>query len=56
MSHWGNKNPDSNIDHRRVMNLGVWFANHWDIRDLKKFIPGDIVVWDMNEDGKTRRH
>lgn len=53
MSRWGNKNPDSNIDHRRVMNLEVWFANHWILVDMKNFLPGDIVVWDMNEDGAS---
>ena len=52
-SRWGNKKPDSNIDHRRVMNLEVWFANHWSAGDMKNFLPGDIVVWDMNEDGTS---
>ena len=53
ISRWGNKKPDSNIDHRRVMNLEVWFANHWNISDMKNFLPGDIVVWDMNGDGAS---
>ncbi len=52
-SRWGNKKPDSNIDHRRVMNLEVWFANHWNTGDRENFEPGDIVVWDMNEDGAS---
>jgi uncharacterized protein YijF (DUF1287 family) len=53
MSRWGNKKPDSNIDHRRVMNLEVWFANYWNTGDGENFEPGDIVVWDMNEDGAS---
>ena len=52
-SRWGNKNPDPNIDHRRVMNLEVWFANHWMTGDEENFEPGDIVVWDMDEDGAS---
>ncbi len=52
-SRWGNKKPDSNIDHRRVMNLEVWFANHWITGDMKNFLPGDILVWDMNLDGAS---
>jgi len=50
---WGNKKPDTNIDHRRVPNLEVWFANNWIRGNMKNFLPGDIVVWDMNEDGTS---
>ncbi len=53
LSRWNNKKPDSNIDHRRVMNLEVWFSGHWDTMDENNFLPGDIVVWDMNEDGAS---
>ena len=53
LSRWGNKKPDSNIDHRRVMNLEVWFSGHWNTQDGNNFMPGDIVVWDMNEDGAS---
>lgn len=52
-SRWGNKKPDSNIDHRRVMNLEAWFSNHWSRGDKENFLPGDIVIWDMNEDGAS---
>lgn len=48
---WGLKKPDSNIDHRRVMNLEVWFSKYWQEMDYENFEPGDIVVWDMNQDG-----
>lgn len=53
LSRWGNKKPDANIDHRRVMNLEVWFSGHWNTQDGNNFMPGDIVVWDMNEDGAS---
>jgi uncharacterized protein YijF (DUF1287 family) len=35
------------------MNLEVWFANYWKTGDGENFEPGDIVVWDMNEDGAS---
>ena len=50
---WGLKKPDSNIDHRRVMNLEVWFSKFWQEMDYENFEPGDIVVWDMNQDGAS---
>ena len=50
---WGLKKPDSNIDHRRVMNLEVWFSKYWQEIDYENFEPGDIVVWDMNQDGAS---
>lgn len=53
LSRWGGKKADANIDHRRVMNLEVWFARHWDSPGGQEFQPGDIVVWDMNEDGAS---
>ncbi|MBS1516533.1 MAG: DUF1287 domain-containing protein [Bacteroidetes bacterium] len=52
-SRWGNKKPDTNIDHRRVMNLEVWFSRYWDSPGNGEFIPGDIVVWDMDQDGAS---
>ncbi|MBK9332528.1 MAG: DUF1287 domain-containing protein [Ignavibacteria bacterium] len=52
-ARWGNKKPDSNIDHRRVMNLEVWFAKNWNVIKDENFLPGDIVVWDMNQDGAS---
>ncbi|MBK6875881.1 MAG: DUF1287 domain-containing protein [Ignavibacteria bacterium] len=53
MARWGNKKPDTNIDHRRVMNLEVWFSKYWDVISPNDFLPGDIVVWDMNVDGAS---
>ena len=53
MERWGNKKPDTNIDHRRVMNLEVWFAKYWEVISENHFLPGDIAVWDMNEDGAS---
>ena len=48
---WGLKKTDTNIDHRRVPNLMVFFERQAaglslsdDARDYK---PGDIVTWDL---------
>lgn len=36
----GCKKADSNIDHRRVMNLEVWFAKNWEtIEDNENVMP-----------------
>jgi hypothetical protein len=53
LSRWGKRKADTNIDHRRVMNMEVWFAKHWKVIDGDEFQPGDIVVWDMNQDGAS---
>lgn len=47
---WGLKTPDTNIDHRRVPNLAVFFKRHGQSLPLsqassKQFLPGDIVTW-----------
>lgn len=46
---WKQKKPDSNIDHRRVPNLRVWFTRHHLSLSLSKsaadYEPGDIVSW-----------
>jgi uncharacterized protein YijF (DUF1287 family) len=44
---------DRNIDHRRVTNLKVWFTKYWDSIDQNNIRPGDIVTWDLNNDGKS---
>ena len=46
---WGLSRPDPNIDHRRVLNLQVFFARNGlelDIsRDPDDYRPGDLVTW-----------
>lgn len=46
---WGLSRPDSNIDHRRVPNLQVFFARHGSVLSIKQdgalYKPGDIVTW-----------
>ncbi len=48
---WGLQKPDSNIDHRRVPNLQVFFQRHGmelPISDrADAFLPGDIVTWTL---------
>lgn len=48
---WGPIGPDSNIDHRRVLNLMAYFRRQgkslpisYDAADYR---PGDIVAWDL---------
>lgn len=46
--------PDSNIDHRRVPNLMVFFARKGQSLALSgradDYVPGDIVTWDLGGD------
>ncbi|MEX1033198.1 MAG: DUF1287 domain-containing protein [Cellvibrionaceae bacterium] len=46
---WNLSRPDSNIDHRRVPNLQVFFLRHGDtlaVTDNKyDYVAGDIVTW-----------
>ena len=48
---WGLKHTDTNIDHRRVPNLQVFFARRGRkleiSSDPKDYAPGDIVTWDL---------
>jgi uncharacterized protein YijF (DUF1287 family) len=48
---WGAIAPDSNIDHRRVLNLMAYFRRRGKslpIRyDAADYLPGDIVAWDL---------
>jgi uncharacterized protein YijF (DUF1287 family) len=48
---WGLARPDSNIDHRRVPNLAVFFARHGESLPVtdraKDYQPGDLVTWDL---------
>lgn len=46
---WGLTSPDTNIDHRRVPNLKVFFSRHGQSlsisRDPESYLAGDIVTW-----------
>lgn len=46
---WGLKKTDTNIDHRRVPNLMVFFSRHGQVKPLSQqpedYLPGDIVTW-----------
>lgn len=46
---WGLKKPDTNIDHRRVPNLAVFFSTFGKQKSIEinpaLYIPGDIVTW-----------
>ncbi len=48
---WGLKRPDTNIDHRRVPNLMVFFKRKGVSKKITKnasdYIPGDIVCWNL---------
>ncbi|MEZ0225019.1 MAG: DUF1287 domain-containing protein [Alphaproteobacteria bacterium] len=48
---WGLKRTDTNIDHRRVPNLQVFFTRHGQklaVSDnAADYKPGDIVTWDL---------
>ncbi len=50
--NWGRRTPDTNIDHRRVPNLMVFFGRKGVKKPLTKkpedYQPGDIVCWDLN--------
>lgn len=55
---WGLKNPDKNIDHRRVPNLQTYFKRQGFEIDSKhdgkrNYQPGDIIAWDLNDKGLT---
>ena len=47
--HWGLKRTDTNIDHRRVPNLQVFFRRHGAefpvSKDPGHYLPGDLVTW-----------
>ena len=48
---WLRTSPDSNIDHRRVPNLMVFFARMGEslraTTQAGDYLPGDLVVWDL---------
>lgn len=53
--HWGLKNTDKNIDHRRVPNLQKFFENQGRVLKVTDnaadYQPGDLVTWNLR--GKT---
>jgi uncharacterized protein len=50
---WGLKQPDKNIDHRRVANLMTFFSRRGAELSISKnsadYLPGDIVTYDLGE-------
>jgi uncharacterized protein YijF (DUF1287 family) len=48
---WGLSRPDSNIDHRRVPNLMVFFGRKGESLPVSSrmddYSPGDLVTWDL---------
>ena len=54
---WGLNRTDTNIDHRRVPNLMVFFSRFGKIKKISSnpndYLPGDIVCWDLNGNNKT---
>jgi len=50
-TRWGLKKTDTNIDHRRVPNLAVFFQRHGTSLPVSTradaFKPGDIVTWNL---------
>lgn len=48
LKRWANSRPDTNIDHRRVVNLAAYLENHGEshpLADWSSYRPGDIVFW-----------
>jgi len=49
--NWGLKKPDTNIDHRRVPNLMVFFSRFGTKKPITQnaddYQPGDIVCWNL---------
>jgi len=48
---WQEGHPDTNIDHRRVPNLGVFFRRNGEALPITSnaadYSPGDLVTWDL---------
>ncbi len=48
---WHRQSPDSNIDHRRVPNLMVFFSRKGEVLPItsraEDYSPGDIIAWDL---------
>lgn len=60
---WNQNVPDIDIDYRRIQNMEIFFKrnakvltsnfNNLDDENLKEWLPGDVVFFDMNNDGLT---
>ncbi|HEV2829359.1 MAG TPA: DUF1287 domain-containing protein [Pyrinomonadaceae bacterium] len=50
---WGARGTDTNIDHRRVLNLTTYFTRQGKslpIRDNRAdYLPGDVVAWELSD-------
>src|SRR5262249_43456553 len=50
-TRWRRQAPDSNIDHRRVPNLMVFFSRRGEVLPIstkaQDYQPGDLVTWDL---------
>lgn len=48
---WGLRKTDTNIDHRRVPNLMMFFSRFGEMKpkslEPKDYLPGDLVCWDL---------
>ena len=57
---WGLKGPDTNIDHRRVLNLQVFFTRQGKALPVSSngadYAPGDIVTWNLRSSGSPLPH
>lgn len=50
---WGANGTDTNIDHRRVLNLMTYFKRSGKsvpiASDRRDYLPGDVVAWDLSD-------
>jgi uncharacterized protein YijF (DUF1287 family) len=50
---WGARGTDTNIDHRRVLNLTTWFDRQGKslavTSDRADYLPGDVVAWELSD-------
>lgn len=50
---WGARGTDTNIDHRRVLNLTTWFDRRGKslpvTNNRADYQPGDVVAWELSE-------
>lgn len=48
---WGLKTTDTNIDHRRVPNLQIFFSRKGIVKNISNnpddYLPGDLVTWNL---------